>query len=348
MVTLWDIVSRDLVSAAFLRDIVSIAAQRGVEVSALLRAAEVPKGALSVADRLVPGVMAERLWAEAVVATGDADLGLHLGAAAHLSSLGLLANVLLHSSNLRNALLKFADYSRLLVHAVSIEVERSRAGVSAVRLVVAPTDNYVRRSPRQPVECTLASVITLARQLVGRALPVVRCDFRHAAPRHPSSHRRVLCPDVRFGRRVDQVHIRSEALDWPIILSDSTELAGHEARVREALHRLADGHEATESVRQAIGLRLHGEAPSIDEVATALGTSIRSLQRTLSDEGTTFRQVLDEVRKELALAHLAAPDVSIAQIALLLGFSEPRAFHRSFKRWTGTTPRRLVAGPQRN
>jgi AraC-like DNA-binding protein len=67
----------------------------------------------------------------------------------------------------------------------------------------------------------------------------------------------------------------------------------------------------------------------------------------LREEGTSFRTLLDETRRDLALAHLASAETSIAQLARLLGFSESRAFHRSFKRWTGRTPRvRDAHGPE--
>jgi AraC-like DNA-binding protein len=66
--------------------------------------------------------------------------------------------------------------------------------------------------------------------------------------------------------------------------------------------------------------------------------SARTLQRRLAGEGLSFDGVLDELRRELALRHLADRRVAIAEVAYLLGFSEPSAFHRAFKRWTGTTP----------
>jgi AraC-like DNA-binding protein len=77
---------------------------------------------------------------------------------------------------------------------------------------------------------------------------------------------------------------------------------------------------------------------SLAAVSTSLHMSERSLQRRLADEGVTFDALLDELRRELALRYLADEKVAIAEIAYLLGYSEPSAFHRAFKRWTGTTP----------
>jgi AraC-like DNA-binding protein len=338
--------SEDLVNATFLRDIVYLAATRGVAAEELLVAAGVPAGLLSVPDQLVPGRYAERLWSEAVARTQDPDLGLHLGSAAHLSSLGLVAPVLLHCTNLRGALRKLGDYSRLLLSAISMEIERPRAGICAVRFPLSPGESYVRRAPRQPMECTLAAVTILSRQLLARPLQLVGAEFRHPAPIRTETHRRLLGCPVKFGRRFDRLLFSAEALDWPILLADPAVFAVHEGRAKQALQQANPGREVSEAARQALGRMLRGETPAIEAVAQALGMSARSLQRSLQEEGSSFRALLDDVRKELALTHLANPDVSIAQVALLLGFSEPRAFHRSFKRWTGTTPRGLKAPTQ--
>jgi AraC-like DNA-binding protein len=78
--------------------------------------------------------------------------------------------------------------------------------------------------------------------------------------------------------------------------------------------------------------------PAVDEAARRLGTSGRSLQRALRAEGTSYAALSDEVRKELALAHLRQRDRTLSEIALLVGFQEVAAFTRAFRRWTGVLP----------
>jgi len=69
-----------------------------------------------------------------------------------------------------------------------------------------------------------------------------------------------------------------------------------------------------------------------------LGLSQRTLQRRLSDEGTTFARIVDRTRRELSEHYLTEPNVAAFEVAFLLGYSEPSAFHRAFRRWTGMTP----------
>lgn len=94
----------------------------------------------------------------------------------------------------------------------------------------------------------------------------------------------------------------------------------------------------TARVKREIVALLKGEEPTLAVVADRLNLGVRTLQLHLKDEGTTYQQVLDEVRKALAVEHLREPNLSTTDIAYLLGFAEPSVFFRSFKKWTGETP----------
>lgn len=328
---------RDLVVVSFLRDLVFFAASRGADPGQLCERAGVTPAMLASPDDMVDGRIAGELWAAACKATGEPDLGLHLGAAAHLSSLGLVAPVLLHCPNLRRALGKFADYSRLLSSAFAIDVVDVDARRTAIRFVLLSHDSYIARAPRQPMECIALATSTGLGQLLARPLRVLEVHFRHVAPARTKAHTAAFQAPVHFGQDVDQLLVETVELERPVVLADPAMLAQHEAKARALLaERGDDGMVAR--VRQALGTLLRGELPSVEDVAEQLTTSPRSLQRALADEGTSFRELLDDVRHDLAVAHLQDPATGVAQVALLLGFSEPSAFHRSFKRWTGTTP----------
>ena len=90
------------------------------------------------------------------------------------------------------------------------------------------------------------------------------------------------------------------------------------------------------------------EQQSVTTIGREMGLSARTLSRRLVEEGTSFRDIQDEVRHQLAVALLADASVSIAEVAFFLGYAEPAPFHRSFRRWTGTTPqlhrRKMLAG----
>jgi len=334
--------SVDQVSAAFLRDVVWFAAARGVSPETLCARAGVDLASLSAPDGMLPGRVASALWEVAVEATADADLGLALGAAAHPASLGLVAPVLAHAPDLRSAFGKLARYSRLLLSAVALELSLRAARAKLALRVLSP-HSYLAGDARQPIECTLAASVVLSARLIGRPLPVRAVTLRHARPASVEAHVRVFGVEPRFSAPLDAVEFDASALDAPVLFAAPDELLVHEGRVRAALARNAELGGARARAHAAVAELLRGDAPSMNAVARRLALSSRSLQRALAAEGASFRTVLDDVRKELAVAHLAAPEASIAQVALLLGFSEPRAFHRAFKRWTGATPRAHAA-----
>src|SRR5262249_23623687 len=91
-------------------------------------------------------------------------------------------------------------------------------------------------------------------------------------------------------------------------------------------------------VAQVLADRIKGTVPPLSEVARELAMSDRNLQRALRDDGTSFQKLLDQVRRDLAVRHLSTPGTSATQVGFLLGFSEPSAFHRAFRRWTGKAP----------
>lgn len=104
------------------------------------------------------------------------------------------------------------------------------------------------------------------------------------------------------------------------------------------LQRLPKGEAATDAVRRCLAGELCNGQPTLEQIAPRLHMNPRTLHRRLDDEGTNCRRVLKDVRRELASRHLAERQLAISEIAFLLGFSEPSAFHRAFKRWTGHAP----------
>ena len=139
-----------------------------------------------------------------------------------------------------------------------------------------------------------------------------------------------------FGAPVSSLKFEPSALRWP----------GREASPR--LHETLLGEaedvlgELTPSVPQHVARvvadRFRGGVPTLGEVSASLAMSQRTLQRNLESEGTTFLEVVDAVRRRLALAHLASGALTLHEISFLLGYSDPSAFSRAFKRWTGQTP----------
>ena len=145
--------------------------------------------------------------------------------------------------------------------------------------------------------------------------------------------------DPVFGADRDAVHLDLSSLEAPMRLAYAPFAAFFDASVEELVTRV---EEATQSWQArasgVIAARLAGGAPSLEELARALGLSGRSLQRHLADEDTSHRQVLEETRRRLALSALDHRSNSVAEVAFALGYEHPGSFIRAFREWTGQTP----------
>ena len=108
--------------------------------------------------------------------------------------------------------------------------------------------------------------------------------------------------------------------------------------MRDLLERMPAATAFVDRVRQLVAGGLVRNGAEAVGVAEGLNMSRRTLQRRLRDEGTSVRDIVDSVRRDLAMRYLCEREIAVAEVAFLLGFSEASAFHRAFKRWTGTTP----------
>jgi len=154
-----------------------------------------------------------------------------------------------------------------------------------------------------------------------------------------SEYQRIFQADLKFSMPFNRLVFNAAYLDWPVLSSNANLLSFFEQQADTMLGTLNRSDRYTSKVAYLIAEHLQGELPKLYAIASALAISIRQLQRELQAEGTSFQQLLDKTRQELALRYLEDPKFPIHDIAFLLGFSAPSAFNRAFKRWTGKTPR---------
>ena len=326
------------VSITLTRSMMRYAVSRGASLEELCAAAGIETAILNRPDERISGAQSLKAWNAAVKATGDMDFGLHLGELSQPTRLGLVGFAMISAADLGGALERLVRYTNLLTDGVRGTITREGA---LARFDLEPSRGvakFLHENPRQHVECTLSAFLSLAAALTGRPLPVTEVWFRHPEPESIREHLRIFGAPVRFGRQSNRVTLRAAALGWPLADSNPDLLATFDARAMGALRKLDQTATWSERVELAIMENLRGTVPGLEQIAREMGVSGRILQRRLLDEKCGFRQLLDRARHELALLYLRRDEVPVAEISYLLGFAEPSAFHRSFKRWTGSTP----------
>ncbi|MBC7797746.1 MAG: AraC family transcriptional regulator ligand-binding domain-containing protein [Pyrinomonadaceae bacterium] len=334
------------VSVNLLRNVIYFAASKGASLVELCQTAGISPEFLTRPDESVEGQVSQKVWRKAEELIDDAEIGLHLGEQVHPSTLGLVGFVMLSCANLGEALEKLIRYTNLLTDGVQGTL--TTIGLLAQITIEIKRDrqNFLLETPRQQIESSFATIATIARILTGKPLPVREMQFGHVRPPAISEHLRIFGASVLFSQPTNKIVFAAEALNYPILMANNNLLPAFEAQAEEILRRIAKGETRSKQVQREIIKKLTGDVPNISEIARELNVSERSLQRELATENTTFRELLDETRRESAFRHLQSEKTSVAEISFLLGFSEPSAFHRSFKRWTGTTPHAFRENPK--
>jgi AraC-like DNA-binding protein len=191
---------------------------------------------------------------------------------------------------------------------------------------------------REPVYAQAAATVTAMRGLSGRDVRARFVAYPLPRPRDPERHERWFGCPVSWGGPTFEVAFDAAMLSLPLPRAEP-HLFGYLARRVEALQAaLPVAERWAERARREIGALLaHGE-PRLADVARRLAVSERTLHRRLADDDTRFAALVDEARRERATFLLEDPRLSSSEIAFLLGYAEPAAFFRAFRRWTGTTP----------
>lgn len=326
-------------SVAIARDILQYVAAQGIDLQDIYHSTKIESAWLEDPDRQISGELLKHLWREAIIKTGDHDLGLHIGEAFDLPAIGILGYVLLNCKNYDQVLEKLSQYTRLFSQGVAIHHHILDDFVYCDCEIVGGVKNYLLDEPRHPIESTFSALSKATQKLTGKSLQLHEVWFQHIAPSDCSEHERIFQTQVKFSQSVNRIIFAADILNWEVRSANANLLSMFESHASDMLKNLSQAHKCSHQVIQIIAKNLHGEVPPIEAIAHTLMLSVRQLQRELQIENTSYQQILDDTRKEIALKHIQNKQTSIHDLAFLLGFSEPSAFHRAFKRWTGQTPR---------
>ena len=283
----------------------------------------------------VPEAVTDTAWRLAANLTCDEALGIHLAESLPRGALDLIEYAIRSSPSLENGLDRLARYGRLLSDRVAARTHRQEKGLLLLVHDTATTPLHPART-----EFALAMALKLARDATGANITPVRISFAHPAPDDTAEHRRFFHGGVMFGAGSSSLSLDAADAARPMREADAALAAIIRRRLENALgdrDRSSDGVTSTR-VRRIVVERLGQSVLTLDAVATTLAVSRRTLTRRLAEERASFRQILDDVRRDFARALLQDRSLSIGDIAFFLQYSEPAAFHRSFRRWTGRTP----------
>ena len=321
------------VTSLFARKVVA-AAGGGVDAAEMLASIGIDPDSARDPRQMIPAEryyeMLERI-ADQIDVT---DLPVRTGASMRLDEYGALGLAFKAATTLGASYARVERYARLWTSVVEYELRPAAGGT----LFILHRAGERRLGMRLSNEATLASAVSIARQVCPVPLAPVEVLVSHPAPRCSAAHEEWFGCPVRFGANLDAILYANETLARPNILGDegiSQYLATH---LDSELSELTRAPALVTQAQAAIAQALSEGTPKMAEIARGLGLSARSFHRRLSEHGMSFQSLTEDTRRDLAEGLLRDDSHSLAEIAFLTGFSEQSAFTRAFKRWMGTTP----------
>jgi AraC-like DNA-binding protein len=309
----------------------------GVPVAPLLkRAGLTPELIADPEERLsVQGQIA--LLNEAAIALKDDCLGFTLARDFEPREIGLLYYVMASSRTLGEALKRLARYSKITNEALVFGYREGN------RLVINLSYSGVpRHSDRHQIEFCMFGLLRVCRMLTGQDLVPQHFSIAHHRSQAVLEIARFVGTKVEFGAERDEFALNLDARELPLVHSDSYL---NDLLLKYCEAALADRRGDTSQLRTRVenaiaSLLPHGRV-LVEDIARSLGVSERTLARKLSDQGLNFTEILQQLRRDLAVRYLDDRKLHVSKIAWLLGFHEVSAFTHAFKRWTGKTPSQI-------
>jgi len=276
----------------------------------------------------------QRLWQLAVEETGQEAFGILMMEDFPPAALQGLGFAWLASDTLRDAINRLERYVHFISTAAHVALLNEKG---KYHLVISSAPDYLGSLAPASQDAALALVVQMCRLSVAPDMVPLQVDLSHEPPRELKIYNEFFKAPLNFSAKRDALVFDPEQIEKKLVFSNPKLARTNDQMVVDYLDHF-DRENIAQKVRIQIIDHLPSGLPSQKKIAQSLNLSLRSMQRQLQREKTTFKSALEDIRKTLARQYLKNSPRSIGEIAYLLGFSEPSSFVRAFKRWNGKTP----------
>lgn len=329
------------VPAALVQHVLAEAKRSGVDYSATL--ADLELGDEAQIGDLSPFKYGQ-LYRRLIFLSGDEWFGMLAGGKVPIGAFRLMCLTLLSASNLRQALELAGEFCEICEGfrvRFSLEEQGDLCLVKISPVRTSSLEECQRLQTQAGAEKLFTSLISchqLACWLTGTHLPIEGLRLSFAPGETIQSVRSICEQDVQYRQPINGLLYECASLSRPIVQNQHTLLAFLQTAPYQLVTQDSSQLSTTEKVRVLLSKDVGHNMPSAEQVAEILNMSVTTLRRHLADEATAYQTLKDECRLEAAIALLACRDLTNVMVAERLGFDEPSAFFRAFKKWTGQTP----------
>ena len=321
------------VAAGYLNRLIRSLIDWGVSEEQILTVSHLKKDQLQNPDDRIPVEKYVRLGRMAPELTHLPEIGLILGQHADFESIGIIFQLAINCNTVRESLLQVARYSDLGVEVYKAGLEEGNKFAEWSQQCVSSRYLCVPL-----IEFESCQKLRVCKLVLGENFRPVQMKFQHSPPDYVYKYHQIFQAPLLFNQEKSAIVFPKEYLDMPNP-NPQPYVKGVLARHADILEREIEKNKLfQDKVRKIVLRRLESGSVNLEMIAKELNVSSRSIYRKLRSENISYKDLLSEVRKQLALDYLKEASLSINDISFKLGFSESSAFHRAFKRWFGAKP----------
>lgn len=316
---------------------------QNIETATLLAKAGISPALLQTPRARVTAISYGRLWYAIAQRIDDEFFGLD-SHAMKVGSFSLLCRSVLQSDSLGQALENGLAFLRCVLDdmhgtlTTTGSAEDTDTKEQVAELTLFESGPSARRHRMFTYATFFIIIHGLGSWLIGQRIRLLRADFRCEEPLCSADYKVRFCDDARFGQAHTRITFNASYLALPIVQNQRSLTAFLNEAPANLLVKYSDHDSLTAKIRRHLQDTALMEWPNFDALSLHFHTTSSTLRRRLRQEGQSYQSIKDNLRRDLAINHLSGSSTSIEEIALALGFADPSAFHRAFKKWTGNRP----------
>ncbi|HZZ11882.1 MAG TPA: AraC family transcriptional regulator [Paraburkholderia sp.] len=321
------------ISVGLVEETLALARAQGLDVGPIANAAGIPAPMLASSKSRVSSAQYGALWAGIARALDDEFFGQD----SHRMKSGsfiAMTQTALSARNGAQALARAVGFMRLVLDDLGAQIDTD---AQRVRLRFVERDG-VKPTSMFAYATWFILVYGLLCWLVGRRIPLIEARFRCAAPPAAHEYRLMFCDPMSFGQRESYVDLSPDFLDLPVIQTTQTVKPFLRDAPGSFIVKYRNPGSLAARVRKMLRALPMANWPAADQMAARLHVAEATMRRHLKQEGHTYQSIKDALRRDIAISELQDTARTIADIASAVGFAEPSAFHRAFRKWTGMRP----------
>ncbi len=297
----------------------------------------------------IPARVYGKIYEQVMWLLQDESFGLHAAGVRPMGTFRMMCYCIINCSTLGQAVRRAREFdSILLANRGDEQMGRSRPNLTFENTDKTAVYGYIAEDPDPDMQYEkyvlgIASGLSMWHRfcgwLIDRQIELEEVCFTGTPPKNVDKYQHFFNCQLRFNQPQNAFKFSKEYLDYPVLQNEETLKAFLRNVPFQLIVMPNHGDSIISQIRSIIGHDFSRAFPSFEKITEVLNMSATTLRRRLRKEGATYQEIKDNSRRDAALSYLTRPELSITAVAALMGFNDPSSFHRSFKKWTGQTPK---------